>query len=70
MHPKCLFIDGQLLWGQARVYLLIGDAQFSLGQQYEALLAYAKAEKKVKDSPLAYEAKWKTSKAYFYSGDN
>ena len=62
-------VDNLSARGQARVYLLIGDAQFSLGQQYEALLAYAKAEKKVKDSPLAYEAKWKTAKAYFYSGD-
>ena len=54
---------------QARVLLLMGDAQSSMGQHYEALLSYAKAEKKVKDSPLAYEAKWRTAKAYYYAGD-
>ncbi|MEY4611149.1 MAG: hypothetical protein RL246_1468 [Bacteroidota bacterium] len=55
--------------GQARVLLLMGDAKSSLGQPYEALLSYSKAEKKVKDSPLAYEAKWRTAKAYYYAGD-
>jgi tetratricopeptide (TPR) repeat protein len=54
---------------QAKVLLLMGDAQSSMGQHYEALLAYAKAEKKVKDSPLAYEAKWRTAQAYYFAGD-
>ena len=54
---------------QAQMKLELGDLLTFKGKKYDALIQYAQVEKQVKDSPLAYEAKIKTAKLYFYTGD-
>ena len=54
---------------QAQMKLELGDILTYKGKKYDALIQYAQVEKQVKDSPLAYEAKIKTAKLYFYTGD-
>lgn len=54
---------------QAQMKLELGDILTYEGKKYDALIQYAQVEKQVKDSPLAYEAKIKTAKLYFYTGD-
>lgn len=54
---------------QAQMKLELGDILTYKGKKYDALIEYAQVEKQVKDSPLAYEAKIKTVKLYFYTGD-
>jgi hypothetical protein len=54
---------------QAQMKLELGDILIYKGKKYDALIQYAQVEKQVKDSPLAYEAKIKTAKLYFYTGD-
>jgi tetratricopeptide (TPR) repeat protein len=54
---------------QAQMKLELGDILTYKGKKYDALIQYAQVEKQVKDSPLAYEAKIKTVKLYFYTGD-
>jgi tetratricopeptide (TPR) repeat protein len=54
---------------QAQMKLELGDILTFIGKKYDALIQYAQVEKQVKDSPLAYEAKIKTAKLYFYTGD-
>jgi tetratricopeptide (TPR) repeat protein len=54
---------------QAQMKLELGDILIYTGKKYDALIQYAQVEKQVKDSPLAYEAKIKTAKLYFYTGD-
>jgi len=54
---------------QAQMKLELGDILTYQGKKYDALIQYAQVEKQVKDSPLAYEAKIKTAKLYFYTGD-
>ena len=54
---------------QAQMKLELGDILTYEGKKYDALIQYAQVEKQVKDSPLAYEAKIKTVKLYFYTGD-
>ncbi|MCZ2474911.1 tetratricopeptide repeat protein [Aquirufa ecclesiirivi] len=54
---------------QAQMKLELGDVYLYAGRKYDALLQYAQVEKLVKDSPIAYEAKLKTGKLYYYTGD-
>jgi len=54
---------------QAQMKLELGDILTFKEKKYDALIQYAQVEKQVKDSPLAYEAKIKTAKLYFYTGD-
>ncbi len=54
---------------QAQMKLELGDILTYKGKKYDALIQYAQVEKQVKDSPLAYEAKIKTAKLYFYTAD-
>jgi tetratricopeptide (TPR) repeat protein len=54
---------------QAQMKLELGDILTYKGKKYDALIQYAQVEKQVKDSPLAYEAKIKSAKLYFYTGD-
>jgi hypothetical protein len=54
---------------QAQMKLALGDILTYKEKKYDALIQYAQVEKQVKDSPLAYEAKIKTAKLYFYTGD-
>jgi tetratricopeptide (TPR) repeat protein len=54
---------------QAQMKLELGDILTYKEKKYDALIQYAQVEKQVKDSPLAYEAKIKTAKLYFYTGD-
>ena len=54
---------------QAQMKLELGDILTYKDKKYDALIQYAQVEKQVKDSPLAYEAKIKTAKLYFYTGD-
>jgi len=54
---------------QAQMKLELGDILTYKGKKYDALIQYAQVEKQVRDSPLAYEAKIKTAKLYFYTGD-
>jgi tetratricopeptide (TPR) repeat protein len=54
---------------QTQMKLELGDILTYKGKKYDALIQYAQVEKQVKDSPLAYEAKIKTAKLYFYTGD-
>jgi len=54
---------------QAQMKLELGDILIYKGKKYDALIQYAQVEKQAKDSPLAYEAKIKTAKLYFYTGD-
>lgn len=54
---------------QAQMKLELGDILIYTGSKYDALIQYAQVEKQAKDSPLAYEAKIKKAKLYFYTGD-
>lgn len=54
---------------QAQMKLELGDVYLYAGRKYDALIQYAQVEKLVKDSPIAYEAKLKTGKLYYYTGD-
>lgn len=54
---------------QAKLRLELGNAYAFQGKKYEALIQFAQVERLVNDSPLAYEAKLKTAKWYFYTGD-
>lgn len=46
-----------------------GDVLLLTGQPWEAALLYAQAEKEVKDSPVAYEAKLRRAKLFYYTGE-
>ncbi|RXK48869.1 tetratricopeptide repeat protein [Aquirufa rosea] len=54
---------------QAQMKLELGDLYLFAGKKYDALIQYAQVEKQVKDSPIAYEAKLKMGKLYYYTGD-
>jgi tetratricopeptide (TPR) repeat protein len=54
---------------QGRTYLKSGDAQLSIGQYDDALLDYARAEKKLGDSPDGDVARLKKALCAFYRGD-
>lgn len=54
---------------QAQMKLELGDVYLYAGRKYDALIQYAQVEKLVKDSPIAYEAKLKTGKLYYFTGD-
>ncbi len=66
---KGIFLAQNDLDLQAQMKLELGDILTYKGKKYDALIEYAQVEKQVKDSPLAYEAKIKTVKLYFYTGD-
>lgn len=46
-----------------------GDVLLLIDQPWEAALLYAQAEKEVKDSPVAYEAKLRRAKLFYYTGE-
>lgn len=66
---KGIFLSDMDLSLQAQMKLELGDFLTFKGKKYDALIQYAQVEKQVKDSPLSYEAKLKTAKLYFYTGD-
>ncbi|MGD1843138.1 MAG: tetratricopeptide repeat protein [Thermonemataceae bacterium] len=47
----------------------LGDVYLLKGEPWEATLLYSQAEKMVKDSPTAHEAKLKNAKLHYYKGD-
>lgn len=46
-----------------------GDVLLLIDQPWEAALLYAQAAKEVKDSPVAYEAKLRRAKLFYYTGE-
>jgi predicted Zn-dependent protease len=55
------------LAGQAKIEL--GDIYILKEEPWEATLLYSQVEKAHKDSPLAYEAKLKNARFYYFKGD-
>ena len=47
----------------------LADVKLLKGEIWDASLLYTQAEKLVKDSPLAYEAKFKNAKLFYYKGE-
>ena len=54
---------------QAELKLEYGNILMFQGKKYDALIQWAQVEKQMKDSPLAYEAKLKSAKLYYFTGD-
>jgi tetratricopeptide (TPR) repeat protein len=53
----------------ARCKLDLGDIYILSGQPWESVLLYAQVEKGRKDSPIGYEAKLRSAKLSYYTGD-
>ena len=53
----------------AKLKIDLADVKLLNNEIWDASLLYAQAEKLVKDSPLAYEAKFKNAKLFYYKGE-
>lgn len=54
---------------QAKTKMALADVYICTGVLWEASLLYSQAEKLVKDSPLAYEAKLKNARIFYFKGE-
>ena len=54
---------------QAKTKMALADVYICTGILWEASLLYSQAEKLVKDSPLAYEAKLKNARIFYFKGE-
>ncbi len=54
---------------EAECKILLGDIFLLENEPWESTLLYSQAEKKVKDSPVAHQAKLKNAQLSFYRGD-
>ncbi len=53
----------------AKLKIDLADVKLLNNEIWDASLLYSQAEKLVKDSPLAYEAKFKNAKLFYYKGE-
>lgn len=54
---------------EAQSKMLLADEYVNQGKKYDALILLSQVEKLSKDSPIAYEAKLKKAKIYYFTGD-